>query len=368
MATESISVVTWILKVPTMPRVPYTDAQKAQCVIWQAEGNGPTAIQRLFRTKYQTHAPSRKIIKKWVEDYHKRGSHAHRGGNGRPQISDEKKAEIKQLFSDNPRRSLREVGRTVSLPHTTIWYFLRKELGMFPYRLQMAQQLSDDDKTNRLTFVQRIHQKIIEDPEFLNKIIFSDECSISLEGGVNKQNCRIWGSERPDTVYQSPQSAQSIMVWCALSKKEIIGPYFFENETVNQYSYKRMLRYFFFPKVRDYPDDIMFQQDGAPPHFANSVRQYLDTKLPNRWIGRGGPIPWPARSPDLTPCDYFLWGYVKDRVFQELPNSIPELKTKIRQAIATISQDTLLKVYQNLENRLSFVTRQNGDHFEHLLN
>jgi len=259
------------------------------------------------------------------------------------------------------------VSRIVSLPHTTIWTFLRKELKMFPYKLQIGQQLSDLDKSNRIQFAQFCREQLNEDSGYLRRIIFSDECSFSLSGGVNKQNCRIWGTERPSTVYESPQSSASIMVWCALSKKEIIGPYFFENESVTGETYKRMLRYFFFPKLRDYPENVIFQQDGAPPHFALPVRQYLDTKVPNRWIGRAGPISWPARSPDLTPCDFFLWGFVKDQVFQDLPSSIPQLKTKIRQAIASITQDTLEKVYENLENRLSFVIRQNGGHFENLM-
>jgi hypothetical protein len=31
-----------------------------------------------------------------------------------------------------------------------------------------------------------------------------------------------------------------------------------------------------------------FQQDGAPPHFAANVRDFLNQEYPNRWIGRGG--------------------------------------------------------------------------------
>jgi len=49
-----------------------------------------------------------------------------------------------------------------------------------------------------------------------------------------------------------------------------------------------------------------FQQDGAPPHFALTVRAYLDHTFPGRWIGRSGPLPWPPHSLDLTPCDFWL--------------------------------------------------------------
>ncbi|GBP63905.1 hypothetical protein EVAR_39568_1 [Eumeta japonica] len=60
---------------------------------------------------------------------------------------------------------------------------------------------------------------------------------------------------------------------------------------------------------------IGFQHDGAPPHITLPVRSHLNATFPNRWLGRFRSQPWPARSPDLTPLDFFLWGYVKERVF-----------------------------------------------------
>jgi hypothetical protein len=54
-----------------------------------------------------------------------------------------------------------------------------------------------------------------------------------------------------------------------------------------------------------------FQHDGTPPHFSRRAREILDQQYPDRWIGRGGPRNWPARSPDLNPLDFFLWGHVK---------------------------------------------------------
>ena len=47
---------------------------------------------------------------------------------------------------------------------------------------------------------------------------------------------------------------------------------------------------------------------GLQAHFAWIVRDWLNDHFPQRWLGRAGPIEWPARSPDLTPCDFFLVG------------------------------------------------------------
>jgi hypothetical protein len=69
----------------------------------------------------------------------------------------------------------------------------------------------------------------------------------------------------------------------------------------------------------------------APPHFHNEVRSELNDGLPNRWIGRAGPdddelLHWPQRLPDLTLCDFFLLGFLKDKVFMPpLPQTFLDL-------------------------------------------
>lgn len=62
--------------------------------------------------------------------------------------------------------------------------------------------------------------------------------------------------------------------------------------------------------------DIMFQQEGPPQHYFKKTRNYLTATYPDRSIGLRGPTDWPARSPDLTLLDYFLWGYVKSQAFK----------------------------------------------------
>jgi hypothetical protein len=77
--------------------------------------------------------------------------------------------------------------------------------------------------------------------------------------------------------------------------------------------------------------------------------------------------PWPALSPDLTPFDYFLWGYVKYKVFvPPQPVSIPDLKNRIEAAVATITHDLLIRVWQKLDYRLDVYRVTKGAHIEHL--
>ena len=71
------------------------------------------------------------------------------------------------------------------------------------------------------------------------------------------------------------------------------------------------------PQLNTNYDDYILQLDGAPPpNFHRNVRVFLNRVLQQRWIGRAAKgdnhlLPWPPRSPDLTPCDFFLWGFVR---------------------------------------------------------
>jgi len=68
---------------------------------------------------------------------------------------------------------------------------------------------------------------------------------------------------------------------------------------------------------------------------------FLDATFPNRWIGRDGPTPCPTRSPDITPLDFFLLGCVKDKVFSIPVPDITNLKARITDALATVTEDML---------------------------
>lgn len=74
---------------------------------------------------------------------------------------------------------------------------------------------------------------------------------------------------------------------------------------------------------------MFFMHDGAPPHFSVNVRAHLNDFYPERWIGRGGPVAWPPRSPDLNPLDYFVWGYLKSLVYAVPVQNVEELQQRV---------------------------------------
>lgn len=97
------------------------------------------------------------------------------------------------------------------------------------------------------------------------------------------------------------------------------------------------------------------------------MRAFLDTQFPHRWIGRRGEIEWPARSPDLTPLDYFLWGYLKSKVYQTKPNNLDELRNRILQEAALVDRNMIRMAISHFYERIAHCQAVGGSQFEHLL-
>jgi hypothetical protein len=163
-------------------------------------------------------------------------------------------------------------------------------------------------------------------------------------------------------------NAPGITVWAGIWSKGVIGPFFF-NDTVTANSYLEMLNKEIVPTIarRMNLKEIHYMHDGAPAHYAQSVRHFLDKTFPNRWMGRRGPIDWPARSPDLTPTDFFLWGVIKDRVYARKPQNVQALKDVIVTEIQSLPVESCRKACQSVPHRLQLCKDVEDEHIEQYL-
>ncbi|XP_053382297.1 uncharacterized protein LOC128549521 [Mercenaria mercenaria] len=195
------------------------------------------------------------------------------------------------------------------------------------------QHLKDDAISARIAFAEwkRSHE------ELTDCIRFSDESHFHLDGYVNKQNIRFWGSTKPDFHDEKPLHSQKVTVWAAMSASGILGPFFYEENgeccTVIANRYLKILQNKFIPELirkGTVIERCWFQQDGATPHTANDVLKWLEQTFGTRLISLKTEKVWPPYSPDLSPLDFHLWGYLKDNVYYPKPTSIRELKAAIR--------------------------------------
>ena len=131
-----------------------------------------------------------------------------------------------------------------------------------------------------------------------------------------------------------------------------------------------MLEHYVIPQLAEMEvlDDAIWMQDGAPAHDTRVVTDLLRREFGNnRVISRKFPLEWPARSPDLTPCD-FLWGYLKSLVYHQPPQTMLELRQSIANAVRSIPPELLRKAVYHTVDRMQLIMDNSGGHIEQLLN
>ncbi|GFX13425.1 uncharacterized protein TNCV_2191791 [Trichonephila clavipes] len=111
-----------------------------------------------------------------------------------------------------------------------------------------------------------------------------------------------------------------------------------------------MITNFFIPELNNHDvQELWFQQDGATCHTARATIDLLKDTFGDRLISRFGPVNWPPRSCDLTPLDYFLWGYVKSLVYADKAQTLDHLEDNILRVIFRYTATNVGKSHRKLD-------------------
>jgi hypothetical protein len=279
---------------------------------------------------------------------------------------------VLDTFENNPSTSTRVVGRAMHAPHATVWRVLNEQL-LHPFHLQKVHALGPADYPARIQFAQYFLQQCDADPDYPLTVLFTDEAMFTREVLVNSHNMHQWAEDNPHaTLQHGHQQRFSLNVWCGMVQSQLLGPHVFPG-TLNGNIYEAFLRETLPDMLEDFPlaqrQHMVYMHDGAPPHFSIVARRQLDTAFPNRWIGRGGPFPWPPRSPDLNPLDYFLWGHLKTVVYETPVENVMVLRERVTAACQTIRDNPgmLRRACFSLRRRCQLCIEVGGRHFEQLL-
>lgn len=149
-----------------------------------------------------------------------------------------------------------------------------------------------------------------------------------------------------------------------------IGPYFLPPR-LNGAIYADFLENELPALLEDVPlrerEELIFQHDGAPAHFSRQAREILNARYPDKWMGRGGPIIWPARSPDLNVLDYFVWGHVKNLIEHRRDGTEDAVREAILAAFNAITPEMAHRATRNIVRRAELCLREQGRNFEQFL-
>lgn len=284
--------------------------------------------------------------------------------------------EVINAIQNEPDVSTRRLARRYSVSNSTIWEIIHRA-GYYPYHLQRVQALYAGDRERRLFFC----HWFLEQPRrvlytnFAWSVLFTDEAEFTRNGINNFHNQHLWALENPHGIIESRhQQRFSLNVWGGIVANCLIGPVFLPPR-LNGENYHWFLAHTLPPLLEDVPIAVRrrmwFMHDGAPAHFSLLVRNWLNQpgNYGSNWIGRGGPVLWPPRSPDLNPLDFFVWGFCKSLVYSAPIDNVEILRQRIVDAFETIRnmEGIFERVNSSIYRRMEACVMANGGHFEQFL-
>ena len=288
---------------------------------------------------------------------------------------------------EDPNLSTRRRAAALDIGRGALMKILKKDLKQWPYRYTLHQGLKPQDLPARVNLANWI--LLLEDfyesqgKDFIGHVWWSDEAKFCLHGTVNSHNAVHWGTSRPDPAQKPPRDSPKLNVWVAICQYGYIGPFFFKDQqgatvNVDGARYLEMLENFFIPALFNFytrhdldPSQFWFMQDGARCHITRNpqvnVIDYIGSQFGAQTIGEKLGEHWPARSPDLTPCDFFLWGYIKEEVYKQGPQpNLAALETAIRVALQRTPANFFFKACNSsIPKRMEELRKRCGGHIEH---
>lgn len=281
---------------------------------------------------------------------------------------DEAMARVEQ----HPSTSTRRVAGQLGVSHTTIWKIWNRA-GLHPYHKRKVQALNQADYPHRLHFSETFLDRCQQDPDFPSLVMFTDEATLNQDGICNSKNNIHWSYQNPHVTHERGRQVRfKVNLWAGMLGNHIIGPYILP-QNLNADNYGVFLREVLPELLDDVPlqvrRDMWFHQDGAPAHTALRTRNLLNQMFPNKWIGRFGTIPWPARSPDLNPLDFYFWGRLKELVYSTPVLNEEDLIARIAAAVLVMQTDDDIRktVQEEVIQRCRACIQANGSNFEQLL-
>lgn len=355
-----------------MSRTRYTPQEYANMhyIYGECIGNA-TAAAALYRERYPNarHPDYRVFIR--VHRCYSEGIIPSQGSGGGRMRDPDVEDTVLGMIDEDPSISMRDIQRRTGIPRTTAHGIVKKHK-FHPYHVTRVQTLQARDYPERIVFCREMLARLERDPDFFNKILWSDESTCKRDGYLNLHNLHSWQLTNPRLAREDRSQYQfKINYWTGILNGKIIGPFELPGN-LNGAHYLHFLQNELPRLLEEVPLAIRrrmwLQNDGCPAHYAVQVRNYQNESYPNRWIGRLGPILWPPRSPDLNPLDFFYWGCLKEKVYKKPITTIEDLRQRVQEAAQQISEKNYNRVLKrSFMKRCRACIRVGGGQFEHLL-
>lgn len=312
--------------------------------------------------------PSKMTIGRWMEKFEDGCddiNDAPRSGRPLTTTTAQNIIRVQTAIDSDRRMTTRELENMLSLPHSSIHDILKNHLGMSRVSARWVPKvLTEDQKRRRFQVCKQLLERLQEEPGFLDRIVTVDESWFHYYEPESKAASMQWKRRDEPTPIKarSVPSAGKRMATIFWDKKGILLiKWLPEKQTINSDYYVNLLT-----ELREIikkerrglvTRGIILQQDNARPH---TSRQTVSK------IGELGYelLPHPAYSPDLAPCDYWLFGQMKKFLGGKHFQSIQGLSSAVSQWVNQTDVGFFAEGIQKLPERWQKCVSVKGEWFE----
>ncbi|XP_076330532.1 uncharacterized protein LOC143236129 [Tachypleus tridentatus] len=177
-------------------------------------------------------APSRPSISRIIAKFDEHGTLHHmrkgRSDQKRSSTSPTREQEVIDNVLNSPRKSMRQLSRKTGIPKSSVYRILKRS-HFKCFILSLVHALNEDDLDRRVELCEWYLARCAGNDEFSVKVVWSDEATFTLNGSINRHNYTYWATENPHVTEEHHLNLPGVTVWCGLSTRGLIGPFFFQD-------------------------------------------------------------------------------------------------------------------------------------------
>jgi histone-lysine N-methyltransferase SETMAR len=330
----------------------------------------PIDIHRELTVAYGPLAPQYSTVWKWADRFK----------NGRESIEDDPRSGrpvtvyseanielVRQLIETNPHATYDEMESETSINRFTIFEIIHSALRLRKLNSRYVPHiLTDENRAKRVDFSKENLAYYRDGPGRLSNIFTGDEVMIYWRQLGRKSSNASWVGEG--------EAPRTVVKRSTFDNKTLFSIFFRATGPLNVHAVNRgtsidnkyYIKHCLTPAINAIKEDrplsgthaMKLLHDGAKPHTAQNVDNFL--------LRKGiGLVKHPPYSPDLAPCDYWLFDYIKQRL-RDHENQI-SLLGSVTKIVYDIPLSEYKKTFEKWIERLELCVENKGDYFEHLI-
>ncbi len=345
-----------------------------RCCIWFSFSKGKNFDETMadMRQVFGRECISQRSIQQWWHDFQTGVrtrdtlSDKKRSGHPRTARNPENKNVIFDLVQADHRITIPQLMYQSGMSYGSVQRTLKKDLGMTRIAAKFVPRMLSEIEMNLREMISRDWlDKVENDPQIMDRIITGDESWVWCFEPESKKQSTQWiqrGVDQRPKKFRRSRSIKKVMIAAFFDHEGIVHVDFLDGKKVDSEAYIDILM-----RLRDsiharrpqkwLQHDWILLDDNASVHTSDETTEFRRQVR----MSRGSHPPY---SPDLAPCDFFLFPLLKSKLHGQRFPDLDSLKVAIQDVFDSIPQSEFARCFANLQHRWLRCVDVAGQYFE----